>query len=80
MQILADAISRAGVVRQAPSVTPAATDMDTVIGPVTFEADSTAQSWTSRQSVAGRKTGACRPLEQPNASKIIYPLVPWKDR
>jgi branched-chain amino acid transport system substrate-binding protein len=81
VQILADAISRAGVVEPgAIRDAMAATDMDTVIGPVTFEADGTGNVVDIVNQWQGGKQALVWPLEQPNASKIIYPLVPWKDR
>ena len=58
----------------------AKTDMDTVIGPVTFEEDGTGNVVDVVNQWQGGKQALVWPLEQPNASKIIYPLVPWKDR
>jgi branched-chain amino acid transport system substrate-binding protein len=80
VQILADAISRAGVVeRDAIRDAIAATDMDTVIGPVTFEADGTGNVVDIVNQWQGGKQMLVWPLDQANA-EIIYPLLPWKDR
>jgi len=81
VQILADAISRAGVVeKDAIRDAIAATDMDTVIGPVTFEADGTGNVVDIVNQWQGGKQALVWPLDQPAAAKTIYPLVPWKDR
>ena len=80
VQILADAISRAGVVESdAIRDAIAATDMDTVIGPVTFEEDGTGNVVDIVNQWQGGKQTLVWPLDQANA-EIIYPLVPWKDR
>jgi len=80
VQILADAISRAGVVeRQAIRDAIAATDMDTVIGPVTFEADGTGNVVDIVNQWQGGKQMLVWPLDQANA-EIIYPLLPWSER
>ncbi len=81
VQILADAISRAGAVeRDAIRDAIAATDMDTVIGPVTFEADGTGNVVDIVNQWQGGKQALVWPTDQPAAAEIIYPLLPWKDR
>jgi branched-chain amino acid transport system substrate-binding protein len=81
VQILADAISRAGVVEPtAIRDAIAATDMDTVIGPVTFEEDGTGNVVDIINQWQGGKQALVWPLDQPKAVEIIYPLAPWQDR
>ena len=81
VQILADAISRAGVVEPtAIRDAIAATDMDTVIGPVKFEEDGTGNVVDIINQWQGGKQALVWPLDQPKAVEIIYPLAPWQDR
>jgi branched-chain amino acid transport system substrate-binding protein len=81
IQILADSITRAGVVEPA-AIRDAisATDMDTVIGPVTFEPDGTGNVVDIVNQWQGGSQALVWPQDQPAASDIIYPLVPWQDR
>jgi branched-chain amino acid transport system substrate-binding protein len=80
VQILSDSITRAGVVEpDAIRDAIAATDMDTVIGHVTFNEDGTGNVVDIINQWQGGKQMLVWPLDQANA-KVIYPLVPWKDR
>lgn len=80
VQILADAISRAGSVDPAAIRDAlAATDMDTVIGPVTFNEDGTGNVIAIVNQWQGGKQALVWPPDQASA-EIIYPAVPWKDR
>lgn len=80
VQILADSISRAGSVDPAAiRDAMAATDMDTVIGPVTFNEDGTGNVVNVVNQWQGGKQALVWPPDQAKAD-IIYPAVPWKDR
>jgi branched-chain amino acid transport system substrate-binding protein len=80
VQILADAISRAGSLdREAVRDAIAATDLDTMIGNVTFNEDGTGNVLNVINQWQGGKQVLIWPPEQPVAP-MIYPAVPWKDR
>lgn len=81
IQILADAISRAGSLdRDAIRDALAATNLEnTMIGPVTFNDDGTGNVLNVINQWQGGKQVLIWPPEQPVAP-MIYPAVPWKDR
>jgi len=80
VQILADAISRAGTLdRDAIRDAIAATDMDTMVGHVTFNEDGTGNVLTIINQWQGGKQVLIWPPEQP-VVPMIYPAVPWIDR
>jgi len=80
VQILADAISRAGSLdRDAIRDAIAATDLDTIIGHVTFNADGTGNVVTVINQWQGGKQALVWPPEQALAP-VIYPAVAWQDR
>jgi len=80
VQILADAISRAGSLdRDAVRDAIAATDLDTMIGHVTFNEDGTGNVLTVINQWQGGKQVLIWPPEQP-VVPMIYPAVPWSDR
>jgi len=80
VQILADAITRAGSLdRDAIRDAIAATDMDTMVGPVTFNEDGTGNVITVINQWQGGKQALIWPPDQPVAP-MIYPAVPWIDR
>lgn len=80
VQILADAITRAGSLdRDAIRDAIAATDMDTVIGPVTFNPDGTGKVLTVINQWQGGKQVLVWPPDQASG-KIIYPATPWGER
>ena len=80
VQILADAITRAGSLdRDAIRDAIAATDMDTMVGPVTFNEDGTGNVLTVINQWQAGKQVLIWPPEQPVAP-MIYPAVPWIDR
>lgn len=80
VQILADAISRAGSLdRDAIRDAIAATDLDTMVGNVTFNEDGTGNVLTVINQWQGGKQVLIWPPEQPIAP-MIYPATAWKDR
>ncbi|MEW6403642.1 MAG: amino acid ABC transporter substrate-binding protein [Chloroflexota bacterium] len=80
VQILADAISRAGSLdREAIRDAIAATDMDTIVGPVTFNEDGTAPVLTVINQWQDGKQVLVWPPEQAVAP-VQYPATPWGDR
>jgi len=80
VQILADAISRAGKLdRDAIRDAIATTDLDTMIGHVTFNEDGTGNVLTVINQWQGGKQVLIWPPEQP-VVPMIYPATPWKDR
>lgn len=80
VQILADAITRAGSLdRDAIRDAIAATSMDTVIGPVTFNPDGTGKVLNVVNQWQGGKQVLVWPADQASGT-IIYPATPWGDR
>lgn len=80
VQILADAISRAGSLdRDAIRDAIAATDLDTMVGNVTFNEDGTGNVLTVINQWQDGKQVLVWPPEQP-VVPMIYPALPWKDR
>jgi branched-chain amino acid transport system substrate-binding protein len=80
VQILADAISRAGSLdRDKIRDAIAATDMATVAGPVKFNADGTGQVITVINQWQDGKQVLVWPSDQA-AVKVSYPAKPWKER
>lgn len=80
VQVIADAITRAGSLdRDAIRDAVAATDMDTMIGPVTFNADGTGKVLNIVNQWQGGKQALVWPLDQANAT-MIYPATPWAER
>jgi len=81
IQILADAISRAGSLdRDAIRDAIAATNLqDTMIGPVTFNPDGTGNVLNVINQWQSGKQTLIWPPEQPVA-EMIYPAVPWSNR
>jgi branched-chain amino acid transport system substrate-binding protein len=80
VQILADAIHRAGSLDHAAIRDAiAATNMDTVIGPVTFNEDGTGNVVTIINQWQGGKQALVWPLDQALAP-VLYPATPWDER
>jgi branched-chain amino acid transport system substrate-binding protein len=80
VQILADAIGRAGSVdRDKIRDAIAATDMMTVVGPVKFNADGTGQVITVINQWQDGKQVLVWPADQ-TSIKVAYPAKPWKER
>ncbi len=80
VQILADALGRAPTyTRDALRDAIAATNMDTVIGPVKFNADGTGQVITIFDQWQNGKQELIWPLDQPT-KPIAYPAVPFDQR
>lgn len=80
VQILADAITRAGSLdRDAIRDAIAATDLDTIVGHVTFNEDGTGNVLTVINQWQDGKQALVWPPDQALA-QIIYPATPWKDR
>jgi branched-chain amino acid transport system substrate-binding protein len=80
VQILADAISRAGSLdRDKIRDAIAATDMATVAGPVKFNADGTGQVITVINQWQDGKQVLVWPSDQAPV-KVSYPAKPWKER
>jgi branched-chain amino acid transport system substrate-binding protein len=80
VQILADAISRAGSLdRDAIRDAIAATDMDTIVGPVTFNEDGTGKVLTVINQWQDGKQALVWPLDQALAP-VLYPATPWSER
>jgi branched-chain amino acid transport system substrate-binding protein len=80
VQILADAIHRAGSLdRAAIRDAIAATDLDTIVGHVTFKEDGTADVVTIINQWQGGKQALVWPPDQALA-EVLYPATPWKDR
>ena len=80
VQILADAITRAkSTDHQAIRDALAATDMQTVIGPVKFNADGTGQVISIVTQYQNGVQVAVWPTDQA-AAKPIYPAKPFADR
>jgi branched-chain amino acid transport system substrate-binding protein len=80
VQILADAITRAGSLdRDKIRDAIAATDMMTVAGPVKFNADGTGQVITIINQWQDGKQVLIWPPDQA-AGKLTYPAKPWKER
>ena len=80
VQILADAITRAGAVdRDKIRDAIAATDMMTVAGPVKFNADGTAQITTIISQWQDGKQVLVWPPAQA-AGAVAYPAKPWNER
>ena len=81
VQILADAITRAGSVdRLAIRDAIAATDLDTLVGHVTFDA---AGMWPDALDPVNQWQGGKQALVFPTdvaLAQPIYPALPWKDR
>jgi branched-chain amino acid transport system substrate-binding protein len=81
VQVLTDAISRAGNVdRKAIRDAIAATNLDTLVGKVTFAADGT---WTNANDPVVMWQGGTLVLVFPAAiakAQPIYPALPWADR
>jgi branched-chain amino acid transport system substrate-binding protein len=81
VQILVDAISRAGAVeRDAIRDALAETDLDTVVGHVQFAEDGT---WINANNPVNQWQGGKQALVFPADIALvdpIYPAVPWKDR
>jgi branched-chain amino acid transport system substrate-binding protein len=80
VQILADAISRAGSLdHDAIRDAIATTDMNTIVGPVTFNEDGTGNVLT----VINQWQGGAQVLVWPPdhaVSQVVYPATPWSDR
>ena len=80
VQILADAIHRAGSLdRDAIRDAIAATDLDTIVGHITFNADGTGNVINIINQWQGGKQVLVWPPDQAVAAPI-YPAVAWKDR
>lgn len=80
VQILADAIQRAGSLdRDAIRDAIAATDMDTVMGHVTFKDDGTGDVLTVINQWQDGKQVLVWPPDQA-AGKVQYPAMAWKER
>jgi branched-chain amino acid transport system substrate-binding protein len=80
VQILADAISHAGSLdRDAIRDAIAATDMETVIGHVTFNEDGTGDVVTVINQWQEGKQALVWPPDHALA-EILYPAVPWQER
>jgi len=80
VQILADSISRAGSLdRDAIRDAIAATDLDTIVGHVTFNEDGTGNVLTIINQWQDGKQALVWPPDQALAS-VLYPAVAWKDR
>jgi branched-chain amino acid transport system substrate-binding protein len=80
VQILADAITRAGSLdHDAIRDAVAATDLDTMIGNVTFNEDGTGNVINVINQWQGGKQVLIWPPEQP-VVPMIYPAVPWSER
>jgi branched-chain amino acid transport system substrate-binding protein len=80
VQILADSISRAGSLdRDAIRDAIAATDMDTMAGPVTFNEDGTGNVLTVINQWQDGKQALVWPPDQALAD-ILYPATPWSER
>jgi branched-chain amino acid transport system substrate-binding protein len=80
VQILADAIHRAGSLdRDAIRDAIAATNMNTIIGPVTFNADGTAPVLTVINQWQDGKQVLVWPPDQA-VGQVQYPATPWKER
>jgi branched-chain amino acid transport system substrate-binding protein len=80
MQILADALQRAGTLdREAIREAIATTDMTTVIGPVQFNPDGTAEVLTVVNQYQNGKQILIWPPEQATAT-VLYPATPWQER
>jgi branched-chain amino acid transport system substrate-binding protein len=80
VQILADAIGRAGSVdRDKIRDAIAATDMMTVIGPVKFNPDGTGQVITVINQWQDGKQALVWPADQ-TSIKVAYPAKPWNER
>ena len=81
VQILADSITRAGSLdRGAIRDAIAATDLDTMVGHVTFAEDGT---WIDALDPVNQWQGGKQALVFPPDVALtapIYPAVPWKDR
>lgn len=80
VQILADAISRAGTLDRAKVRDAiAATKMTTVVGPLTFNPDGTANlPFVSVQFQRGK--GELIGLPGPDTKPLLYPIPPWSQR
>ena len=80
VQILADAISRAGSLdRDAIRDAIAATDMDTIVGSVTFNEDGTGNVLTIINQWQDGKQALVWPPDQALAP-VLYPATPWSER
>jgi len=80
VQILADAITRAGSLdRDAIRDAIAATNLDTMVGPVTFNEDGTGNVLNVINQWQDGKQVLIWPPEQP-VVPMIYPATPWSDR
>jgi branched-chain amino acid transport system substrate-binding protein len=80
VQILADAISRAGSLdRDAIRDAIAATDMMTVVGPVKFNPDGTGQVVTIINQWQNGTQVLVWPPDQA-VGEVMYPAAPWSDR
>jgi branched-chain amino acid transport system substrate-binding protein len=80
VQILADAIERAGTLdRDAIRDAIAATDMMTVIGPVTFNADGTGNVLNPMSQWQNGQLELVWPEDQATAP-LAYPAIPFEER
>ena len=80
VQILADSISRAGSLdRDAIRDAIAATDMDTMVGPVTFNEDGTGNVLTVINQWQDGKQALVWPLDQA-VGELQYPATAWSER
>ena len=80
VQILADAISRAASLdRDAIRDAIAATDLDTIVGHVTFNEDGTGNVLTIINQWQDGKQALVWPPDQALAP-VLYPAVAWKER
>ncbi len=80
VQILADAIHRAGSLdRDAIRDAIAETNMDTLVGPVTFNEDGTGNVLTIINQWQDGKQVLVWPPDQA-VGKVQYPATPWKER
>lgn len=80
VQIIADAIERAGTLdRAAIRDAIAATDMDTVIGPVTFNADGTGNVFSPINQWQNGDTHIVWPENQAT-TELLYPAPPFAER